>query len=179
MKRWKALMAVLVIMLVVLANGSVAQAAEPEIVVREEGISERLLTDAEVAALPTEAVQTLADDNMVQPLAEDSSYQAYEYTNSYSFYRDDEKIAQADICCVVFRYTDGKVHLYSRTIDIGRLITYSVSRTYGSIVNTDGSVCYTTGDRVRIWNEYYTWRYAIDFAATPTGQSFHCYEITY
>ena len=58
-----------------------------------------------------------------------------------------------------------------------RLTTYDAGYTYGRIVNTDGSLSYTTGDRVHIIGYDDSWDYAIDFRVTPSDASFSCYEV--
>lgn len=180
MKKIKMVMATLVVIATVLSNCTVAHAAENGLTVVSTGNMEvKRLSEAEVAQLNS----TLSADALVGGnelvLSANSSYTTYQYSDTFNFYLDGTWIAAAHIVCVVYRYTDGKVHLASREISIERLTSFGASKSYGSIVNTDGSVCYTTGDRVNIFNFTNTWIYAIDFAATPTGQSFTCYEITY
>ena len=177
MKKIKAVIAI--ILLVLMVNPSTAYAAEGELLaVIPSSITERVLSEEELEVLPLEMLQMeMIEDNQIN--ATSGSYVAHEYSQTFDFYLDGDWAAAAHASCIVYRYTDGKVHLASRTIWIERMTTFDAFKTYGSIVNTDGSVSYTTGDRVTIYNFTNIWTYAIDFAATPTGQSFTCYEITY
>lgn len=107
-----------------------------------------------------------------------SSYTAYRYSETFSFYDGDVLIATADAVCIVWRYTDGKVHLYSRTITMTRCVTgIDVSKSYGSIVNTDGSLSYTSGDKVMVARGTQTKWFALDFYITPNEVDFSCYEV--
>ena len=171
MKRLKAILAVLVVIGVI----AVAQAAGGEMTVVPTGTrTVRQLTEAEVARLELSqaskgAVSALPDSR--------SSYTVYSYTDGFEFRLDGEHVATANIECIVYHYDDGKVHLYSRSITARRILNFDVARTYGQIVNTDGSLSYTTGDRVHIYAIMGTWNYAIDFRVTPTDASFSCYEV--
>lgn len=180
MKKIKIAIAALLAVMTVLSNCTVAYAAENELTVVSAGNMEiKQLSEEEVARLNvTLSTENLAGGNELE-ITSNESYTTYQYSDTFNFYLDGTWVAAAHIVCVVYRYTDGKVHLASREISIERLTSFGASKSYGSIVNTDGSVCYTTGDRVNIFNYTKTWTYAIDFAATPTGQSFNCYEITY
>jgi hypothetical protein len=106
-----------------------------------------------------------------------ASYTAYRYTDAFEFYFDGEWVARADVEATVWHYTDGKVHLYQRSISVSRLANYDAARIYGSIVNTDGSYSYTTGDRVHLYLDAGTWSYAIDFYVSNTEAYFSCYEV--
>lgn len=178
MKKIKAVVAVVVLMLMVGADSSVVYAAEEGVTVVPGNITERILSEAEIEALPMEMIQMgMLEENQISSVS--SSYEIHEYSQVFDFYLDGTWIAQADAACIVYRYTDGKVHLYSRNIGLRSLAYYDGYITYGRIVNTDGSVCYTTGDSVTVYDFIDMWTYAIDFAATATGQSFSCYPITY
>lgn len=175
MKKLKVVMALLVIIGMITGNCAVAQAAEDGLTVRSAGKrTVRTLTQEEVDAL---RLSTAADGAVCAPPEDKASYTVYSYTDAFEFFLDGLKVARADIECIVYRYTDGKVHLYQRTISLSRLATYDMSRTYGRIVNTDGSLSYTTGDRVHIIGYDDSWDYAIDFRITPTEVSFNCYEV--
>lgn len=177
MRKIKIVIAIMLLML--MASPTTAYAAEGETVVVIPGsITERIMTEAELEVMSSEMLQMeMIEGNQIN--VTNSSYVAHEYSQTFDFYLDGTWIAAAHASCIVYRYADGKVHLASREISIERLTSFGASKTYGSIVNTDGSVCYTTGDEVHIFNYTNTWKYAIDFAATPTGQSFNCYEIDY
>lgn len=176
MKKIKALFAVLTMVLIT-ANCSVAYAAETGVTVTAGEMEVRELSQAEMEALAGELELEMVGGETSEPLAATASYTAYEYAQTFDFSLNGSWVAQADAVCIVWHYTDGKVHLYQRTITVTRLATYDASRTYGSIVNTDGSLSYTTGDRVHLYGDMVTWNFAIDFRVTPTEASFNCYEV--
>ena len=153
-----------------------AQAAETE-----STITVRKLSEEEVAKLKasTGGMQQIeANTEISMPTFETTaSYTAHQYSETFGFYEDDTLIATAEAVCVVWHYTDGKVHLYSRTIALNYLSSHYASRSYGSIVNTDGSYSYTTGDRIRITNNLVTRTFALDFFVTSDNADFSCYEV--
>ena len=173
MKKMKYLLGILVIIGLVSVNCSVAEAAENEMTVVQVGRSVEVLTDEEMTDISMESI----GGNVNQPMASDSSYTAYRYTDAFEFYLSGVKVARADVEAIVWHYTDGKVHLYQRSIGVSRLVNYDAARIYGSIVNTDGSYSYTTGDRVHIYGDMATWSYAIDFYVSNTEAYFSCYEV--
>ncbi len=173
MNKKKILIALMVIVLMLTRKSFFAYAAECVMTVTSEGISMRELSQSEMEAMSRETMKDERMDN----LSTTSSYTAYEYSESFNFSLGNTWIARADAKCIVWHYTDGKVHLYNRTITVTRLATYDASRTYGRIVNTDGSLSYTTGDRVHLYGDLDIWDYAIDFRVTPTEASFDCYEV--
>lgn len=177
MKKIKVILALLVLMVVVTTECSVAQAATPGVTVIAKEVKVRELSATELAAVQRETATGRIDGVNTQLPDTRASYTAYEHAQSFEFYVGEQIVARADASCIVYHYTDGKVHLYRRTIDVLRILTYQVSRTYGSIVNTDGSLSYTTGDRVGIYGDMVSWTYAIDFRATPTVQEFSCYQV--
>ena len=177
MKKVKVALAIIVTMFMVAANCTTAQASVNGMVVTGGEVSVRELSAQEKELLLGEVTMGNIGEEESLPMATNSSYTAYEYSRSFEFRLDGELVARADAVCIVWHYTDGKVHLYRRTITMSRLATYDASRTYGSIVNTDGSLSYTTGDRVHIYGLQDTWDYAIDFRVTPTDASFDCYEV--
>lgn len=176
MKRIKALFAILVIGLI-MADCSVTYAAETGVAINAGELSIRELSEVEIDAIigedSSEGFETAASSMS----ATRASYTAYEYAQTFDISLDGTWVAQANAKCIVWHYTDGKVHLYNRTITVTRLATYDASRTYGRIVNTDGSLSYTTGDRVHLYGDMATWNFAIDFRVTPTEASFNCYEV--
>lgn len=175
MKKLKVVLALLLVIGVVTGNCAVAQAAEEGMTVRSTGKrTVRTLTQEEVDALQ---LSTATDGVVSTPPESKASYRVDSYTDEFWFYLDDLHVATANIECIVYHYTDGKVHLYQRTITMRRLTTYDAGYTYGRIVNTDGSLSYTTGDRVHILGLTNTWDYAIDFRVTPSDASFSCYEV--
>lgn len=176
MKRFKALFAILMIMLI-FAECSVAYADEMNISVITGDLEVRELSREEMEALSNDITMGVIGEEITSSMSETSSYTAYEYAQTFDFSLNGSWVAQADAKCIVWHYTDGKVHLYNRTITVRRLATYDASRTYGRIVNTDGSLSYTTGDMVHLYGLTSTWDYAIDFRVTPTEASFDCYEV--
>jgi len=157
----------------VVMNTSVAWAAEQGLTVREgqEKISE--IKGVELAAL----LRAEGNRAEIAQATRDTSYTVYRHTKAYDFYKGDLRIARAEIECIVWHYTDGKVHLYSRTITPSSISNYNIMRTYGQIVNTDGSLSYTSGDSIHIATYTESWDYAIEFRVTPSGHTFSCYEI--
>ena len=176
MKRIKAIIAILTIT-IMMAENSVAQAAENELTVTAGEMTIRELSRAEMEALEDELMLETIGGEVVSPMTTTASYTAYEYARIFDYSLGDTWVAQSETKCIVWHYTDGKVHLYNRTITVTRLATYDASRTYGRIVNTDGSLSYTTGDRVHLYGDMATWNFAIDFRVTPTEASFDCYEV--
>ncbi len=175
MKKLRVVLALMLVMGLVTGNCGVAQAAEDGMTVRSAGKrTVKELSQEEVDAL---RLSTAADGEVCAPSENKASYTVYSYTDAFEFFLDGVRVARADIECIVYRYTDGKVHLYQRTISLSRLATYDMGRTYGRIVNTDGSLSYTTGDRVHILSLTNAWDYAIDFRITPSEVSFNCYEV--
>ena len=173
MKKIKRLVALLFVFLVI-TDCNVAQAAQTSITVKAGELQVRELTSDELSEICcTESV----NGDAMSPMTTASSYTAYEYSRSFNYELGGTWAARADAKCIVWHYTDGKVHLYNRTITVTRLATYDASRTYGRIVNTDGSLSYTTGDRVHLYGDMATWNFAIDFRVTPTEASFDCYEV--
>ena len=173
MKKWKAMLALLIVMGVVFTNCSVVQAAEEQVTIESLGKTVRRLSEAEVDDLLQETVGTVSN----APQDSRASYEVYEYSESFNIYINGEHVATPTEVCTVWHYTDGKVHLYSRSITVRRLVYYDASRTYGQIVNTDGSLSFTYGDRVHLYGETNSWDFAIDFRVTPTEAEFDCYEV--
>ena len=173
MKKWKSLLAILVVVGSLFANCSVAEAAESGINVVQVGKSVEVLTDAELEDISMGVI----GGTVSQPMESNSSYTAYRYTDAFEYYYNGDLIARADVEAIVWHYTDGKVHLYQRSISITRVPQYDAARIYGSIVNTDGSYSYTTGDRVHLFLDEGTWVYAIDFYVSNTEAYFTCYEV--
>lgn len=173
MKKMKILFALLVIVGIVSVRYSIAEAAENGIVIVHTGRTEELLSAEDFAVISQESV----GGSVSQPMASNSSYTVHRYTDAFEFYLDGEWIARADVEAIVWHYTDGKVHLYQRTISVSRLVNDDAARIYGSIVNTDGSYSYTTGDRVHLYLDEGTLSFAIDFYVSATEAYFSCYEV--
>ena len=115
-----------------------AQAAETE-----STITVRKLSAEEVAKLKGSAngMQQIETSTEISMPTYDTtlSYTVYEYSDTFGFYDDDVLITTAEEVGVVWRYSDGKVHLYSRSITVSYLSSHYATKSYGSIVNTDGS----------------------------------------
>lgn len=172
MKKVKMLFA-LVLITLVFAKPSLVYASEEDVMITADDMVIRQLSENEIEVL----TRISSEDDINLPMSAAASYTAYEYSRAFNIYIDDRWVARADAVCIVWHYTDGKVHLYSRTITVERLASFDATRTYGRIVNTDGSLSYTTGDRVRIIEYVDYWDFAIDFRVTPTEASFDCYEV--
>lgn len=168
---------VAIIMVMTMKDYYIAYAADDNVTVTSEGVTVRELSYEEKIELEQELTVNTMGGETSFPMTTANSYTAYEYSESFNFSLGDTWVARADAKCIVWHYTDGKVHLYRRTITVTRLATFDATRTYGSIVNTDGSLSYTTGDRVRIIDYGDYWDFAIDFRVTPTEASFDCYEV--
>lgn len=178
MKKIRLAIAFLVMGLLVINDCAVAQAAESDLMIESRGLEIRELSRAEMSAMATETPFDMMNiEESESTLATTASYTAYEYSEIFDFSLGETWVASAEARCIVWHYTDGKVHLYQRTITVTRLATYDAGRTYGRIVNTDGSLSYTTGDRVHLYGLTSTWDFAIDFRVTPTEASFNCYEV--
>lgn len=176
MKKIKVLIALIAMMLI--ASDSLAvYASESGMTITAGEMNVRQLSQTEMDRLVQEVSTADFVGDVYAPMATTASYTAYEYSRAFDFSLEGRWVAQANTVCIVWHYTDGKVHLYSRTITVERLASFDATRTYGRIVNTDGSLSYTTGDRVRIIDYGNFWDFAIDFRVTPTEASFDCYEV--
>lgn len=155
----------MVVMMTTLTRGAVAQAAQPELATQPELTVEISDVTVEKLSLDERGARV--------------SYTPTTYRKTFTFRIDGEIIATATEECEVWHYSDGKVHLYTRSISLTHGINYTVTKSYGSIVNTDGSLSYTTGDRVHIYSATgSTWNFAIDFRITPTtAADFSCYGV--
>ena len=170
-------MAVLTIIGVFFCYGTVAHASEDGLTVVSAGnrvIVE--LSEDEMLEMSLEMSQNINGETVSEPMVSNTSYTPYRYSESFNFYYEGDWVARADAECVVWHYTDGKVHLYSRSIQLTKLVTIGGARIYGSIVNTDGSYSYTTGDTVYLYLDEGTWAYVIDFYVDATEGYFNCYQ---
>ena len=177
MKKIKVLVVALVMGMLITRECAIAQAAEVDMTVTSSGVQVRELSWTEMEALSAELSSDMLEESGALQIERAASYTAYEYAEIFDFTLGDTWVAQAEAKCIVYHYTDGKVHLYRRTITVTRLATYDATRTYGRIVNTDGSLSYTIGDRVGLIGDDDSWDFAIDFRVTPTEASFNCYEV--
>lgn len=178
MKKIKVILVVTVVLMYGLFSKSSVAEAKTQLRVQKSGISVSVLSEKELLELTGTMRQEGISGQLGQAQETRSgSYTAYRYTETFDFYKEDLRIARAAVECIVWEYTDGKVHLYSRTITPSRIMNYEIYRTYGRIVNTDGSLSYTTGDSVNISSFVEEWDYAIEFRITPSDYSFSCYQI--
>lgn len=174
MKKWKIFLALLVVIGIVLVNCSVAEAAEDEeFTVIHVGRTVERISDDEL----TEIAQEVIGEDIGEQKYSNTSYTAYRYTDTFEYYLRGDMLARANAECIVWHYTDGKVHLYQRTIQLIKSVTIGAARIYGSIVNTDGSYSYTTGDRVYLYLDEGTLSFAIDFYVSATQGYFTSYEV--
>ena len=160
-----------------LLDCSVAHASEEGVEVTAGEMVVRELSQSEMTALLEVMEAEEMGGETLPTMSARTSYTAYEYSRVFDFSLEGRRVASADARCIVWHYTDGKVHLYRRTITMTRLASFDADRTYGRIVNTDGSLSYTEGDIVTIIDYDAFWDYAIDFRVTPTEASFNCYEV--
>lgn len=172
MKKGIKIFAMLVIIGIALGTCSIAEAAENEITIVHVGRTVELLTDEDVAMISRNDKGDIS-----LPMASNESYSVYRYTDSFEYYVRGEMLARANAECIVWHYTDGKVHLYQRSIQLIKSVTIGAARIYGSIVNTDGSYSYTTGDRVYLYLDEGTLSFAIDFYVSATQGYFTSYEV--
>lgn len=179
MKKMTAL--VLTVLLMVCQGAGMAKANAATTANKDWQISVRELSAEEFSELVSDGTQ-----NEVWSCEEVSeptdigrvAYTEHEYTKTYGFYDGSVLLATATMRCIVWRYTDGKVHLYSRGITTTREATsIGIAREYGSIVNTNGSRSYTTGDRIYLSKNLYNKTFAIEFYVTPFDMGFSCYEV--
>lgn len=178
MKKIKAVVTVFIILGMLMVNGSVAQAAESEMIVVSAGNRTiEVLSEEEVARMSLEISQEVIGGNISEPMSSDTSYTAYRYSESFNYYFEGNWVARADAECIVWHYTDGKVHLYQRSIQLTKSISIGAARIYGSIINTDGSCSYTLGDRVHLYLDEGTCTYAIDFYVSGDDGQFNCYRV--
>lgn len=124
-------------------------------------------------------------DTTVSLPADNSVYMTYaaqgdNYTEkllscTHNYYLDGILAYSIDEVCTVRYYSDGKVHLSSRTltgVSHGNLVTGTI--TYGRIVNTDGSISYTSGDMATLTAyDGETKHFTLEFYVKISGYSFH------
>lgn len=159
----------------VVAHAAVEDNAEWGISIKKESVREEL--DATELDEIMHQIQ-INGEISVPELQTNNSYTVHRYSDTFRFYEGNLLLATAEAVCIVWHYTDGKVHLYSRTITMMvHASDIAASKSYGSIVNTDGSLSYTSGDKVMLSNGVQTKWFALDFYITPNEVDFSCYEI--
>lgn len=173
----KKIVAVLVAMLMVLSVSgecTVALAASED--VWEVRTTEAVLSEVKV----TEVRDNLQKDNTVSnpDTTLRGSYTEKVLQCTHDIYVNGNRIFSVEEACTVWYYSDGKVHLYRRTLSgISWSSTASARFTYGNIVNTDGSRSYTSGDRVLVINNTTAKTFALDFYVTGSNYNFSMSEI--
>jgi len=178
MKKIKAFIATVLVVGTVMGNSLVAQAAESGMTVVSAGNRRvEVLSEEELSDVSLEMSQGGLGGTLNEPMASNASYTAYRYSESFNFYYEGDWVARADAECIVWHYTDGKVHLYQRSIQLTKSVTISAARIYGSIVNTDGSYSYTTGDRIHLYFYEGLCTYALDFYVSGDDGYFDCYRV--
>ena len=95
---------------------------------------------------------------------------------THDIYVNGTRIFSVEEACTVWYYSDGKVHLYRRTLTGVSWSNAIGTITYGSIVNTDGSRSYTSGDRVSVTRNTTRKTFAVDFYVTGSNYNFSMYE---
>lgn len=173
----KKIVAYLVAMLMVLSVSgecAIAQAASED--VWEVRTTETVLSETKV----TEDVR----DNLYQ---DDSvgysdtvlrgSYTEKVLQCTHDIYVNGTRVFSVEEACTVWYYSDGKVHLYRRTLIGSSWFGTTGTITYGSIVNTDGSLSYTSGDRVSVTRNATRKIYSLGFYVTGSDYNFSMYEI--
>lgn len=97
---------------------------------------------------------------------------------THDVYVNGNRVFSVNEACTVWYYSDGKVHLYRRTLSgVSWSSTTTGELTYGSIVNTDGSRSYTSGDRVLVMRYATAKTYSLDFYVTGSDYNFSMSEI--
>lgn len=105
---------------------------------------------------------------------ERSSYTPEVHQCEVKYLEDGDLVAVVSAEYEVWYYTDDKVHLYSRTFSKLTAAGYGESYfEYGSIVNTDGAISYTSGDRFYVKGKGVNRAHAINFFVTPTYYYFY------
>lgn len=105
---------------------------------------------------------------------ERSSYTPETHECEVKYLEDGDLVAVVSAEYEVWYYTDNKVHLYSRTFSKLTAAGYGDSYfEYGSIVNTDGAMSYTSGDRFYVKGKGVNRAHAINFFVTPTYYHFY------
>lgn len=174
----KKIVAVLVAMLMVFSvfgECTVALAASED--VWEVRTTERVISETKVMEAVEDSFQkdTLTSDSDMKARG---SYTERVLQCTHDIYVNGNRIFSVEEACTVWYYSDGKVHLYRRTLSgISWSSTASARFTYGSIVNTDGSRSYTSGDRVLVIKNTTAKTFALDFYVTGSNYNFSISEI--
>ena len=172
----KKVVAVLVAMATVLSVSgkcTVVQAASED--VWEVRTTETVLSEMEV-------INGVRDDSVGDILMSNpdtssrGSYTEKVLQCTHDIYVNGNRVFSVEEACTVWYYTDGKVHLYRRTLTGISWMGTTGTVTYGSIVNTDGSRSYTSGDRVLVTRYATSKTYSIDFYVTGSDYNFSMHE---
>lgn len=173
----KKVVAVLVTMLIVLSasgNGMMVQAASEDM--WEIRTTETVLSEIRVIEDDKDSTYRATSGNSsYMTLGE--SYIEKELKCTHDIYVNESRVFSIDEICTVWYYSDGMVHLYRRTLTGGAWFGTTGIITYGSIVNTDGSYSYTSGDKVIVTRNSTRKIFALDFYVTASDYDFSMYEI--
>lgn len=147
----------------------------------QEGISYEVRTVTEEELLQMD----LSDLTLVETYSEicepefqtRASYEEEAYIANYSYLIDGSVKAHLSMIYTVWHYSDGKVHLYSRVAQLSKAEDASSSYfTYGRIMNTVGSVSYTSGDTMTfVYNGHYD-QDGVEFSVTNDGANSYLAE---
>lgn len=103
-----------------------------------------------------------------------ASYTPVTLSNQRSYLKNGVMVASTYEEVEVWYYTTNQVHLYSRRIDSAHSFGYGLSHVnYGNIVNTDGSISYTSGDSFTVQSLTYQQLYFLNFYVTHLGYLFY------
>lgn len=173
----KKVVVALVAMLMVLGVSgkcSVVQAASED--VWEIRTTETVLSEIEVIEDDNDSFYRETSGSNPYTIARES-YVERVLQCTHDIYVNGSRVFSVEETCTVWYYSDGKVHLYRRTLTKSAWGGTTGTITYGSIVNTDGSRSYTSGDRVAVTRNATRKTYALDFYVTGSDYHFSMYDL--
>ncbi len=113
--------------------------------------------------------ESFAPKNMTK-----SDYTSTILSNTRSYYRNGNLVANVYEDYEVWYYSTGKVDLAGYSLGKSTASGYGSSDfVYGSVVNTDGSVSYTSGFQFEVRGTFCTAVYDINLIVTPSYYSFY------
>lgn len=114
------------------------------------------------------------DENETLPSSKSSSCSRVIYEYEKSIFVDGEEVAVVSASYEVGYFENNKIHLYIRSLSRHVVHGYDSSYIhYGTIINTDGSISYTAGDKfILIGNDINT-DISLDFIVTPNNTIFN------
>lgn len=174
MKKIVAVLVVMLTMLSVSGKCTVVQAASED--VWEVRATETVLSETKVTE---DDRDNLYKDTLIgyPDMMVRGSYTEKVLQCTYDIFLNGNRVFSVEEACTVWYYSDGKVHLYRRTLTGISWMGTTGTITYGSIVNTDGSRSYTSGDRVLVIRNTAMKTFALDFDVTGSDYNFSMYEI--